>query len=216
MLTMLSHTLTNIIQNQFSGITFTSMIYILFLSLLPVFWYKYKNKSLSFTCMLGIYLTSFYIGIIFLITIVRRELGSSNGQAIFSFINLESFMNLEYYDVQIVLYLALCMFLNVILFVPFGFLLRAVLEKQMQKIKSLTVLFGSLALTLCIETIQLFTGTGVFDIYDIFANTLGGMIGSLFAYITIRLAKYLQLYEPEMTQTKYIVTQGKPLITEYE
>lgn len=65
---------------------------------------------------------------------------------------------------------------NVFAFSPFGFLLP-VLSTRMRRFWKMLLL--SFFLTLCIECIQLVTMVGVFDVDDIFMNTLGGAVGYL-------------------------------------
>ena len=54
------------------------------------------------------------------------------------------------------------------------------------------MLLVSLGLVLYIETMQYFTGRGIFDIDDIFGNTLGAMIGYflLMFVLSIFVEKY--------------------------
>lgn len=63
---------------------------------------------------------------------------------------------------------------NVLAFCPFG----AILPVMFRRIRSLghvTVLTA--VFSICIETVQLYTRAGVFDVDDIILNTLGGMAG---------------------------------------
>lgn len=63
--------------------------------------------------------------------------------------------------------------LNILLYMPLGFILPEVFEqaKPWQLILFLLVLSGM------IESIQLFTKLGLFEFDDIFNNTLGGVLG---------------------------------------
>lgn len=66
---------------------------------------------------------------------------------------------------------------NILAFAPFGFLLP-MLNKRYRRFfytSFLCLLFSS-----CVEMIQLFLKVGIFDVDDIFMNTVGGMLG----YIT--------------------------------
>ncbi|MFJ8220073.1 VanZ family protein [Bacillus cereus] len=63
---------------------------------------------------------------------------------------------------------------NVIIFIPFGFLLP-LLFKQINNVKMASKIF--IKFILLIESLQLFTFTGVFDIDDIILNMLGALIG---------------------------------------
>ncbi|PGW60704.1 VanZ family protein [Bacillus cereus] len=63
---------------------------------------------------------------------------------------------------------------NVIIFIPFGFLLP-LLFKQIYNVKMASKIF--IKFILLIESLQLLTFTGVFDIDDIILNMLGALIG---------------------------------------
>ena len=67
---------------------------------------------------------------------------------------------------------------NMLMFAPLGFLLP-LLWKRAEKIG--TTLAVSMGLTTLIEVTQLFTGTGIFELDDLFHNS----IGSLFGYFCI-------------------------------
>lgn len=64
--------------------------------------------------------------------------------------------------------------LNIIMFMPFGFLLP-LLYKKFHNI--FYTIIAALLLTLSIELFQLATGMGIFEFDDIFNNTLGAFIG---------------------------------------
>ncbi|MEK4893364.1 glycopeptide antibiotics resistance protein [Bacillus sp. RC55] len=63
---------------------------------------------------------------------------------------------------------------NIIIFIPFGFLLP-LLFKQINNVKMASKIF--IKFILLIESLQLLTFTGVFDIDDIILNMLGALIG---------------------------------------
>lgn len=63
---------------------------------------------------------------------------------------------------------------NIIMFIPLGLLLPLYNDKFKRFIPTLLV---SLGITLGIECIQLVTNMGIFELDDIFHNTLGGVIG---------------------------------------
>ena len=67
---------------------------------------------------------------------------------------------------------------NILMFAPLGFLLPLLWKKAERLGVTLAV---SLCLTVLIEVIQLLTGTGIFELDDLFHNT----IGSLFGYFCI-------------------------------
>ena len=69
--------------------------------------------------------------------------------------------------------------LNVAMFVPLGFLLPCIVNWFKKWYIMLITGFG---ISLCIEIIQYFTGRGLFDVDDLFTNTVGAMLG----YCTIQ------------------------------
>ena len=74
--------------------------------------------------------------------------------------------NIQYFIVNVVL--------NVVAFVPFGFILPIISPKNR---RLLNVFFLSLEMTLAIEILQMVFQVGIFDVDDIFMNTLGGTLG---------------------------------------
>ncbi|MDD4079876.1 MAG: VanZ family protein [Eubacteriales bacterium] len=63
---------------------------------------------------------------------------------------------------------------NMLMFIPLGLLLP-LLWKKAEKFK--VMLFFSIGLTVFIEILQLLTGTGIFELDDLFHNCLGSMFG---------------------------------------
>lgn len=73
--------------------------------------------------------------------------------------------------------------LNILLFVPLGFLLPT-MTKFFRKFIVVTF-FGFMA-SLAIETIQFFTSLGIFDIDDLLNNTLGAFVGYILFFFCIK------------------------------
>lgn len=63
---------------------------------------------------------------------------------------------------------------NVVVFIPFGFLLPYVLKRGRN---FLVMLFNAFLFVLSIEVFQLFSAFGAFDVDDILLNCLGAVIG---------------------------------------
>ena len=78
------------------------------------------------------------------------------------------------------------MFLNVfgnmLAFMPFGFFLPVVWRRTD---RWYTVTVMSLAMSLCVETVQLVSRVGSFDVDDLLLNTVGGLLG----YLAFRLVR---------------------------
>lgn len=106
-----------------------------------------------------------YVAIMLVITFLSRESGSRNG------IDLELFSTWginkrnNAYVIE-----------NVLLFIPYGFLCSWTFQR-VGKLVPCTLLGA--ATSLGIESMQLLTGRGFFQIDDILTNTLGSMIGYL-------------------------------------
>ena len=74
--------------------------------------------------------------------------------------------------------------LNIAMLIPFGILIPLLFQRCK---KWNYMLLASLGLVLYIETTQYFTGRGIFDIDDIFGNTLGAMIGYLLLMLVLSI-----------------------------
>lgn len=65
------------------------------------------------------------------------------------------------------------LFGNVLIFVPFGFFMPMASRYR----SFLSTLFWSFGLSLCVESFQLITRVGSFDVDDLLLNTIGGVAG---------------------------------------
>ena len=72
---------------------------------------------------------------------------------------------------------------NIIAFMPMGFFLPAVTGK---KLSGIQIFLLSFFVSLLVETVQLLTKLGCFDVDDLILNTLGGFLGYLI-YRTLHL-----------------------------
>ncbi len=75
---------------------------------------------------------------------------------------------------------------NIIMFVPFGFLLPLVLRKIDSVPKSAAAGFCA---SLVLETIQLITGRGFFEVADILNNTIGFVLGYILLLLFRRIKR---------------------------
>jgi len=121
-----------------------------------------EKQMILFTLLLG------YIFIIIILTILSRSIGYYDS------VNLSLFRSyrLAWYNYNISNWLHII--LNIVMLIPFGILLP-LCNYKFYKLKW-TVLTG-FAFVLLIETLQLITNRGVFDIDDIFNNMIGVLIG---------------------------------------
>lgn len=93
--------------------------------------------------------------------------------------------------------LAISDYLNVVLFIPIGFILPVLWGKYRQLLP--TVLYG-LGLSMVIEFSQLFTFYRVTDINDLVMNTIGTVLGWLIFKLVFR---YRKLGDQLFTEDKY-------------
>jgi glycopeptide antibiotics resistance protein len=84
-------------------------------------------------------------------------------------------------------------FLNIILFVPFGFLFPIIFRELLNRLKvpEVSTVFIGCIFSLAIETMQYITGRGLADIDDLINNTFGTILG----YLIYRVGK--RRYERE-------------------
>ena len=71
---------------------------------------------------------------------------------------------------------------NVLLFVPFGFLLSAVMTKKIP-----LQFVAVISISVLLEVVQYILAVGRSDVTDILLNTLGGVIGTGAYYLLVRL-----------------------------
>ena len=75
---------------------------------------------------------------------------------------------------------------NIVGFMPFGFFLPLLSQKDRRLVMVLLLTFE---LSLVVEVVQLFTGVGSFDVDDLLLNTLGGVLGYGMFCMFVRLSK---------------------------
>lgn len=74
---------------------------------------------------------------------------------------------------------------NVIGFIPLGFILPIICRSWRN---GFLIILSGFGLSLCVETIQLITKVGCFDVDDMILNTVGAAVG----YITFAVCDYLR------------------------
>ena len=163
---------------QTAGIRFSDFLIVMLLAALLTFvpgYYLHIKRGTSFTRLIHVYITVFYIGIMLLFTIIRRDVGSRSGKIATDFdfgITIRGM-----YSRRQVIY---CL-MNVVLFVPFGFLMGMFRKDQSSgRIIIMTMLLGFIS-SFCIEVTQHITKTGVFEVTDLATNVTGTVIGAVIA-----------------------------------
>ncbi|MCM1157490.1 MAG: VanZ family protein [Bacteroidales bacterium] len=74
------------------------------------------------------------------------------------------------------------LFGNVAAFMPFGALIRWVLDRKTRWFQAVGYTF---LFSFCVELLQLAARVGVFDVDDLILNTLGGLLGFLVYYLLL-------------------------------
>lgn len=112
-----------------------------------------------------------YIAIMIVITFLSREGGSSTGMDLKIGSSLGINVRNDAYIAE-----------NILLFIPYGFLLGVVWKKERRFLNHLSLGFLT---SFCIECLQLVSGRGVFQTDDMITNTIGSVIGYLVFYLVI-------------------------------
>lgn len=154
-------------------------------------WNRYNGKfnKLSF---------EIYIIILLTVTLLSRVGNVSNGEIYLElfhsykmllhctkelFLNFFNLFKVGYrWIIPFFVEVSVGLFGNILLFVPFGFELSAIISLN-HKNKWIIITLG-LTASFLIEVIQSITKLGCFDVDDIFNNTLGCIIGICIVYIT--------------------------------
>lgn len=125
-----------------------------------------------------------YMAVLITITFLSRESGSRS-----DVLDLELFSTWGINDRNNAFVIE-----NVLLFIPYGLFYCWNFPRRW---KILWCTFLGAAISLGIETMQLVTGRGYFQIDDIVTNTLGAFIGALFYVILNALGRFLQAHGGE-------------------
>ncbi len=96
-------------------------------------------------------------------------------------------------------YFAINLLGNVVVFMPFGFLVPVLYREQRKGVhfkghyfrSGLFVTFLGFAFSLVVETIQLVTKVGCFDVDDLCLNTFGVILGYICYYLSKKIIRAL-------------------------
>lgn len=72
---------------------------------------------------------------------------------------------------------------NILIFMPFGFLLPVMMRRFCTFFR---VLLAGILFSICVETIQLFTQVGSFDVDDVMLNSIGTAVGFLVYWLMLK------------------------------
>lgn len=154
--------------------------------LLPLFvccFFKHKKlkKAIENVIVTKIIVKSLFVGYLFVVlycTLIYKGIhASSEANIIPLYTYIFTWNNFSLYNWELIVF-------NILLFIPFGFVI--ILHfKYLQKWRQV-IIFGFLS-SLCIELIQLKFMLGVFDVDDVINNTLGTMLGFFIIKAFIRI-----------------------------
>lgn len=171
---------------QINGIYYSDLILIMFVSALVTFVPGYAlhiKKGITKKQIALAFLTFSYLGIMLMITVFRRDPGSKKGY-ISTHLNL-GLTRTTVYSTRQVIYSVL----NFALFVPWGILIGLHRHSQnMIRIIVMTTLIGFIT-SFMIEVIQLLTGTGRFEVTDLFTNVAGTFFGVICIAIGVKIKR---------------------------
>lgn len=142
-----------------------------------------KKKAVRFGVKIFFYL---YIIIIFYFVLLSERYGRETGYQT-SHVNLVLFKEIQrFWNYRHLLSFEAVLtnlFGNIFAFSPFGFMLPIIVKKGKGWIATV---FSTFIFSLIIESCQLFMKVGVFDVDDLLLNTLGGAIGYIAYWISLK------------------------------
>ncbi|MGN0473403.1 MAG: VanZ family protein [Lachnospiraceae bacterium] len=145
------------------------------------------KKKLSMINVVALFMLVIYINIILQLTLLGRNSGSRIG------VDLSVHRNQWTGSSDISHLIRMYSVLNVLLFVPFGFIISlfTVISEKGIAIRLVVATLITLVASLMIECAQLLTGRGYFELDDLICNTLGGFIGALCAWVALRVGRII-------------------------
>lgn len=139
---------------------------------------------------LGMILFVLYVLLLIYFLFFSEEYGRAAGEAVTYRYNLVPFVEIqrfwEYREQLGMFALFTNIFGNVIGFLPYGFILP-IIGRNMRNGILITV--SGFCLSLLVETIQLVTRVGCFDVDDLILNTLGAALGYLGFFVCDRIRR---------------------------
>lgn len=145
----------------------------------------YKCRRFDKAQCFAAILLSLYIVVLLYFTVVGRYSHEEYDYQIHFFYSYRFL--LEQFDLQSIRQVVI----NLVMLVPVGFLLSAIIKG---KGKYIIVFVLCLLLTVFIESMQLLTKCGSFEIDDIINNMLGAVIG-IFIYVLVHWITYQKMYK---------------------
>jgi glycopeptide antibiotics resistance protein len=175
-----------IIQQQMNGVSASILVFLSVCSciivaiILLLRKYIWKREVPRTNILLYLIFSIYFCALIY-ITLGNRELGSRDDARWIPFLNIFQV------DGRLNIFGFVLMFLNIVLFIPYGFIITLIQRNSISLYRFLLVLVDSLLVSAAIEVVQRITKLGFFEIEDIICNTFGGIIGWIMASIGIYL-----------------------------
>ncbi len=146
--------------------------------LCSVLYNRKRDRKIPFRKQLLLCLALFYACFLVMITLMNRDAGSRGGvfTDVFTFLSggrLQSMQKLVY------------AVLNVLLFIPCGVVLAFLWEADAAGKRLIMISLCCFVVSVAIESLQLATARGYFEVEDILANTFGGFMGALLAGVPL-------------------------------
>ena len=179
-----AHESIRIIQQQFEGISILVLIVtmltgILFLQAVFAIYSSRFIKKIEKYKKICSFILICYLCFVFQITFYNRDAGSRIGML--------TSVKISVTDAQFI-YDAL----NVVLFVPYGFIVSCLIKNRELWRKIAIVLCVSYLTSMGIEVCQLVTERGFFEIADLVMNTIGGFVGEIIAECVMFIIRYVR------------------------
>lgn len=152
------------------------LIAVIIINLIMFIYSRLSGCKITLVRRILISLLIVYGCFMYMITLERREAGSRTG--INTSLDFGSFSG-DFLSIQQAIY---C-FLNVVFFVPLGMILSFLQKKKRIFANFTMVTLQGFLISLLIETSQLLTQRGYFELTDIITNTVGATIGCIIALI---------------------------------
>ncbi|WP_051525773.1 VanZ family protein [Butyrivibrio proteoclasticus] len=171
-----------LVQQQVDGTSIILFVEMSIVSVVSLFFLmrmyeKTTGKQIIHNKKRAILLMAVYACFIFQIAFYRR-IGSEKSK-----INTWLYFGFRKWDGTVDEKQVVYSFLNVVFFVPWGFLLASAMENNVRRF--VMTFFYSLITSLTIEVLQYLTKTGTSEITDLVTNVSGGLIGCLlFVFIS--------------------------------
>ena len=134
---------------------------------------RWREKKIQVP-RLRVYCLIFYSNFVLRLTLFGREFGTRNEGNILLKLSINELLSNHG-------------ILNVIFFIPFGFFVYVLIQRYYSSTSFLLTALICLAFTLLIEMVQLATKSGRFEVNDIVANWLGGILGCLPGYLVMHI-----------------------------